>query len=278
MLKLFLNELRARRGAIIGWGIGLAVFGGYIIILYPQFAEPLSAFNLDDIAIYQVLGNFGDFASFPGFLSAEMFTFLPVLLAIYAIVNGTGTLAGEEDSGRLEPLIALPIPRWQVVLSKALALGTAVFIILLIVSAALAIAYNALPSDVDTLGVEAVDLVLTTLAVWPLVMVFAMLSLFLAAYLPTRRIASTVAMIVLIVSYFGNNLGNLIEALQDLQFLFPFYYFNGLDIMTGGVVTGDLLILLGATMAFLVLALLSFQRRNVTVGAWPWQRARIETT
>jgi ABC-2 type transport system permease protein len=85
-------------------------------------------------------------------------------------------------------------------------------------------------------------------------------------------------MIILIVSYFGNNLGNLIEALQDLQFLFPFYYFNGLDILTGGVVTRDLLILLGATMAFLVLALLSFQRRNVTVGAWPWQRARIETT
>ncbi len=27
---------------------------------------------------------------------------------------------------------------------------------------------------------------------------------------------------------------------------------------------------------FLALALVGFQRRNVTVGAWPWQRARVK--
>jgi ABC-2 type transport system permease protein len=108
-------------------------------------------------------------------------------------------------------------------------------------------------------------------------MVFAMLSLFLAAYLPNRRIAATVAMIILIVSYFGNNLANLVDALKNVQFLFPYDYFNGQEILSGGIVTKDLLILLGATGVFLALAILSFQRRNVTVGAWPWQRARIES-
>ena len=29
------------------------------------------------------------------------------------------------------------------------------------------------------------------------------------------------------------------------------------------------------TMVFFGLTLLSFQRRNVTVGAWPWQRAKV---
>ena len=100
-------NLRARRWAIIGWGLALAVFAGYIIILFEEFAEQLAGFNIDDIAIYQVMGDFGDFTSFAGFVSAEVFVFLPVLLAVYAIVNGSGTLGGEEDSGRLEPIIGI---------------------------------------------------------------------------------------------------------------------------------------------------------------------------
>jgi hypothetical protein len=38
------------------------------------------------------------------------------------------------------------------------------------------------------------------------------------------------------------------------------------------------LILLAAGAASLILALVFFQLRNVTVGAWPWQRARIPST
>ena len=84
MFKLLLDELRNRRTAIIGWSIGIAIFAGYVIILYPEFAEPLQNFNIDDIAIYEAMGDFGDIGSFKGFISAEVFTFLPLLLAVYA--------------------------------------------------------------------------------------------------------------------------------------------------------------------------------------------------
>jgi hypothetical protein len=40
----------------------------------------------------------------------------------------------------------------------------------------------------------------------------------------------------------------------------------------------DTLILLAAGVAGLILALLFFQLRDVTVGAWPWQRAQIPDT
>jgi len=94
MFRLLLDELRNRRTAILGWGLVLALFAGYVIVLYPDFAEPLQNFNIDDIAIYEAMGGFGDIGSFKGFIiSSEVFTFLPLLLAVYAIVNGTGTLA-----------------------------------------------------------------------------------------------------------------------------------------------------------------------------------------
>ena len=44
--------------------------------------------------------------------------------------------------------------------------------------------------------------------------------------------------------------------------------------MVEGVPADDVAILLGATVTVLGLALLSFRRRDVTVGAWPWHRAQ----
>jgi ABC-2 type transport system permease protein len=85
-------------------------------------------------------------------------------------VNGTGTLAGEEDSGTLEALMALPLRRWQIVLSKGVALGIALLLMLLIVGGSAVISMNALPTDIDTGGVGAGDLVLATFATWPLIM------------------------------------------------------------------------------------------------------------
>jgi len=275
MFNLFLHELRSRRTAILGWGLGIALFGILIISVYQDFEPQLAGFNLEDIELYQVMGDFGDFASFKGFVSVEMYIFIPVLLAIYVIINGTGTLAGEEDNGTLEPLMALPLHRWQLVVTKALALGIAMFLILAIISIGVVIAFNSLPADVNVGEVELVDLVTATLAIWPLIMVYATLSLLLGAFMPTRRLAASAATIVLIATYLGNNLANMIDWLEPLRTLSPFNYYDGQQVIESGIDSGDLTVLLGATAVFFFLALVSFQRRNVTVGAWPWQRAQI---
>jgi ABC-2 type transport system permease protein len=256
----------------------MAAFAGYIIVLYPQFAEPMAAMNLEDISIYQLLGDFSDFASFTGFVSAEVLTFLPLLLAIYAIINGTSTLAGEEDNGTLESIMALPLPRWQLVMSKAIALGLALLIVLLIVGAAMAVAITTLPADVDAAGVSSADLIVVALAIWPLVFFFAMFSLFLGAVAPNRRTAAVIATVLLVFGYFGNNLASMADWLERIQPLFPFYYLDSANLMKDGPDLQDTLILLAAGAASLTLALVFFQLRNVTVGAWPWQRARIPET
>jgi ABC-2 type transport system permease protein len=275
MLKLLLHEVRARRVAILGWGIGLALFGGYVIVLYPEFAEPMAAMNLEDIALYQVLGDFSDFASFTGFVSAEVLTFLPIMLAIYAIVNGTASLAGEEDNGTLEAIMALPLPRWQLVMSRAIALGLALLLIMLIVGLAMAVSLTTLPDDTDTGGVSAGDLIVVSLAVWPLVGLFAMLSLFLGTFAPNRRTAVIIATVFLVFSYFGNNLAGMVGWLERIQPLFPFYYLDSANLMREGPDLENTLILLAAGAVSLLLALIFFQRRNITVGAWPWQRAQL---
>jgi ABC-2 type transport system permease protein len=275
MLNLLIHELRLRRGAIIGWGIGLALFAMLYMVVYAQLPPEMTQINLADIPFYQAFGNM-DMSTFESYLSSTLFNFFPLLLGIYAIVNGTGTLAGEEDEGTLELLVAMPLPRWQLVLVKALAMAISLLLILLITAAGVWLSFASIQADIDT-DITAVDLLRMTLNSWPIIVVFMMISLFLGAFLPNRRTAAMVATVILVVSYLGNNLAPLVESLQPLQPLFPFYYYDGsVTAFTVGIETADVLMLLATAVVFLLLAVASFQRRNITVGAWPWQRARLE--
>jgi len=44
---------------------------------------------------------------------------------------------------------------------------------------------------------------------------------------------------------------------------------------TDGKNGGDIVVLLGTAILFFILTLFSFQRHNITVGAWPWQRPQV---
>lgn len=274
MLNYFLYELRKRRGATIGWGIGLALYVLYVIMLYPSIGAQYAQIDLDSALFQAFIGSdLASMATFAGFYAIYVPSYLPLLLAVYAILNGSGTLAGEEEEGTLELFLTLPLARWQMVLAKALALSLALLVILLVTALGTYLTFVAYQSELNS-DVSAMDLVINVLYGWPLVMVFAMMSMFLSAYLPRRRMAAMFMSLFLIVSFLGNNLAGIAEPLQKVQPIFPFYYFNGSEVLASGVDMGDLLVLLGTSLFFYGLAQFSFQRRDVTVGAWPWQRAR----
>ena len=106
MLRLLLQELRFRRNGIIGWGIGLCFFPVIYVGLYPSFADQMAGFQeILDLPIYQAMGI--TMASFEGYVASTVTNLVPVILCIYAVINGTSTLAGEEDDGRLELIVSL---------------------------------------------------------------------------------------------------------------------------------------------------------------------------
>lgn len=272
MFKLLLHELRSRGPGIIGWGLGLSALPLLYIGLYPQFAEELGDMQsmVANIAFYQALGI--SMATFEGYVASTLTNLAPVILAIYAVISGTGTLAGEEEDGRLEMIVALPIPRWQIVTVKAIALGIALLLILAIVGAAAALTLAAIAGQVET-TVTPWRLFSEMLASWPLIMTFAMASLFLGAFSPSRRTAALLAMVVVLVSYFGNNLTNLFPSMESLRALFPFHYYQATaDALIHGQKPADLLVLTAVALVLFALAIFFFQRRDITVGVWVVRR------
>ena len=146
MFRLIWQELKFRRNAIIGWGLGLCFFPIVYMGIYPQVAEEMA--GLADLEIYQAMGiNLGTFADWVGSI---IILFVPLIAAIYAVINGTGTLAGEEEDGRLEMVVTLPLPRWQIVTAKAIALTISTIIMFIVVAIASFVVFQAIESQIET--------------------------------------------------------------------------------------------------------------------------------
>lgn len=273
MLKLFGFEVRIRRGAILSWGLGLAGFAFIYLPFFPTVQEQFTNINFEEIALYQALGNFS-MATFEGYFASTVLQFFAVLFAIYAVSNGTATLAGEEDAGTLELIAALPLRRAQIVLAKALAMIVSGIAILAIASVFVMAAVAIVASQVD-IGLTPLEALPAVWYSFPITIFFMMISLFFGAFFPNRRVASTAGTFLVIGSYFGNNLAGMVDGLEPLKPFLPFnYYTPSAEFFTEGIPWGDALILLAAAGVFLVLAVIAFERRNLTVGAWPWQRNR----
>jgi ABC-2 type transport system permease protein len=274
MVRLILQELKFRRNGIIGWGLGLCWFPLVYIAIYPSVAEEMA--GLADLEIYQAMGM--SLGTFEDWIGSILLLFVPLLLSVYALINGTGTLAGEEEDGRLEMIVTLPLERWQIVTAKAIALSIATFIILLVVSLVSALVYLGIQSQVES-QVTPIELTTAMLATWPLVFAMAMMSLFFAAFSSRRRIAALIMTAILVISYFGANLIHQVSSLESLE---PIFLFSYLDSTANGVLNGqqisDILVLLVIGLVSFGLAVFFFIQRNLTVGDWPWQRARVGTS
>ena len=274
MANYLLFEIKNKRGSIIGWSLGMAGFVLLYVGLYPSFIEQIPDFEgLLDLPIYQALG-VSSMSTYAGWVSSTVLNFMPIILGVHALISGTGALAGEEERGTLENIAALPLARWQIVVSKFLAILFSLALILLL-TAGVTLGVTAWVESQIAIELDYGSIFLAIVAALPLLAFLAAAALFLGAFLATRSAASGLSIALLISSYLTNNLFGQIESLKDFKFLSPFHYFDATETaFTQGPAAGDLLTLSGLTIALLLLAIISFQRRDLMVHAWFWRRPR----
>lgn len=274
MLSLLRHEVFSRWGAVLGWGIGLGLYGVMYVGIYPQIGEQMTA--LADIPLYQAMGI--DMNSFEGYMASSLVGIIPIMLAIYVIMASSATLAGEDDKGTLELIVTMPLKRWQIVTMKAAALVVVTFAILVIAGLWSTIALIWMKSSF-AVDVGAMQFFIAILSAWPLTLAFLMIGLFFSAYLPNQLTASMATTVVFLASYFGEILAGSVDSFDRMKPFSLFYYFDtSADLFSEGVQARDVSILLAVAAVFFVLALIGFERRDITVSQWPWQRAKTRRT
>ncbi len=274
MGKLLFSELQRRKGAIIGWTLALCFFGTIYMLLYPALPAEFREIDPQALMLLRSMG-MQTFSTFDGWVLSTKFNVLPLIAGLCGLFMGIQALAAEEDDGTLELLASLPISRAALILSKAAAVMIGSLIAIAIAGCFAMLVFTSL--NIDT-PVTAFDMFKVILSHWLISFFFLSLSLFLGAYLPTGKAATVTSMGYLLTSFFGENLAGMAPVLDPYRPFFAFAYFKRItEMLTGEVAWGDIGVLLGTGIVFVALAVISFQRRNLTVRAWPWQRPKMES-
>ncbi len=258
--SLFVKSLRDQKWQIAGFGLTLAVIGALDVLVWPAYKDTLQNLELPP-ALQAFLGSDLSIATAPGFLSSEFFSWVSVLLIVYAVIQGTGAIGGEEGSGTMDLLLAQPVARRDVVVQKAAATCLGSVLIVAIGYCGFAIAMPLVAIDV-TLW----DVALAMANMLPITLLFFALSLWLGSVAPSRAVASGGAIAVATASYFLNTLAQGIDALHKLKYATPFYYYGAGLSLVRGIEWAHAGLLLGISAVLFVLTLGAFERRDIATG------------
>lgn len=260
--NVFSKTLWDQRIGILGWSLGIAMAAAVYAAFYPSIRSPEMAAALENYpqAMIEAFG-LSDMISPAGYLQSTVFGIIgPILLLIFAISTGAQAVAGDEERGTLDLLLAYPVSRTQVLLQRFAALAVA----LLLIGATMFVMLIALnrPSELELpvshLAAMVIQLGLLGLS-------FGALALMTGALTGRRTLALAVAAGVGVVSYFANTLAPRVEGLAWARRLSPFYYYAGGEPLRYGFQAGDAAILLLLTVALIGAGVVGFNRRDLAV-------------
>ncbi len=264
LLSIVRKTIRDYRRSILGWGLGLAALTLMQMAVYPsvrsQGAKMRDLVNSYPSAFKAMFGMEGvDFTSGPGYLSTETFSLLaPLMLIGLGIAVGAGTIAGEEERGTLDLLMASPVSRGRVLAAKALgslAALTAVAVVLYLTVLAAASGYG--------MGVGAGMLAQATAAVLLVAIACGAVAFLAGAATGKRGAAIAAGAGFAVVSYFIDSLSGITSVVKPWQVVSVFHQASAVGALRGDLgVAGPL-----ATAAFagacLLLAWYLFTRRDL---------------
>jgi ABC-2 type transport system permease protein len=274
-MTIFRYTLARFRGQVVGWGLALFLLGLLSVVRYEFMRENQEAVQqLVQGSAGQFIAAFGDpskLTSPAGFLSLAFFSYLPLVLGVFAVLAGSGLLAADEEAGTLDLVLAHPVSRTALFLGRLLAFGTATAAILSLSWLGLVVA-----KAWSSLDVGGWALARPHLSLLALLFFFGGLALLLSLVLPARRTAAMAAGLVLLASYFLTTLARLDKDLEPVARLAPTSYYQSGDAIEG--LNGQWFAgLLAAAALFVALAWWRFELRDIRVageGVWRWPRWR----
>ena len=264
--ELMLNTLRLARRSLAWWSVGIVALVALMVAVYPSVRDNPA---MDEILqsypeLIQALVAFGgvvDYTSPPGYLGAELFSMmLPLLFIIAAIVAGSKAIAGEEEAGTLEMLLALPVSRTRVLMEKLAAVAIELAVLGVVLFVALLIGTAATGMDVSAGGLAAASFDVVVLA-W----LYGTLAVLLGAAIGRRAIAGGIAAALAVLAYVVNGLAPLVDAIDALRPYSPWYHYADSAALTSGLDPLNVGVLLAITAVLVLLAPLALRRRDIGV-------------
>lgn len=263
-MPLLRHTLFRLRWQLLAYGGGIGLYAALMVLLYPMFGETFAEVELPEGYLAFFGQDLLDLSSPRGFLTTELMSLVPLIAAIYAVVASTGLLAGDEQSGTLDLVLAQPLSRRRLFLARTG--GLVIGAVVIAVAGAAGLVIPALFVDLDDL--TTFELARAMLNLIPLMLACAGLGLLIAAVSPSRAVAVGLVATETVAVWIVNSIANLSDSLEALHFMSPFYYGDAPVVMFGGPVPWHAAVLLSAFVLLTLLAMHAFEARELRAGRW----------
>ncbi len=229
-MNILLRELKANMRSLLIWGVivllfvvmGLSKFSAYynnpdmLAILDNLPSAVLTAFNFQAFNLTTVSGFFG-----------LMFTYYALLLSIAAVMWGSDIISKEERDKTGEFSLTLPVTRSRLMTDKALAgLANCTGLLLITWGASLISAARYQPDEAFYKF-----LALCMVALFVMQLIFLAIGILLGCAMKRYKLVSSVAVSLLLGTYFLSIISALNKNLDFLKYLSPFKYFDATTLL-----------------------------------------------
>lgn len=264
MRSVMTKTLHDYRKPIAWWSIGLVATAVMMMAVYPSVkdsAPELAGYveNMPD-AMKAMFGMEGmDYTSPAGYLNTELFSFLlPFAFAAFAMGAGSRAIAGEEDRQTLDLLLSTPVTRGSVLLHKVGALVIDITVLSLVLWVSLWLSGLTVSFDLSAWLLLAASLNCALIG-----LVFGGIALLWGSWRGGRGAAIGVSAALLVSSYLLNSLAGVVDVLEPIRWMSPFYWFARNDVVRNGLAATDIVVLIGITGVLVWLSVLAFDRRDL---------------
>lgn len=264
--SVLLKSLRDVRRGLAWWAAGLVGLVAMMVAVYPTVRDNPELDRLvedypEALQAFIAFGGELDYASAAGYLGSELYSFMvPLLFLVAAIGHGAGAIAGEEDRGTLDLLLAQPVTRRRVALEKLGALAAELLLLGVVLWASLWVGALAVGMEISAahLAAATLDAVLFALA-------YGAIAFMLGAATGRRGLAIGVTAAAAVAAYLVSSLAALVGVLETIRPASPFYHYAASDPLRSGLDAGHALVLVALAVAAAAVAVVAFDRRDLAV-------------
>lgn len=273
MFAEYKHTIGRLRSQAIGWSIGLIFYGLLLGSMYDTITtiegidELLKSYPQDILAFF---GGMAEMTTPWGYLDVEYFTFMNLIIGIFAIGVCVNLIVGDEEKGLLDLVLAYPISRTRLYWGRLLAFLTMIAAILLVSWLSLVI-----PSKAYGFDLTPIEFLRPFLSLFAISMFFSTFALLLSFILPSTRFAGTLSGGMMVLNFLLIGLSGINPDLEPFMKFTPMHYNQG-GYAIKGLEWGWFFGLLITALLFALLAWILFLRRDIRVsGEHSWQLPEI---
>lgn len=261
--SVFARTLADQARALLAWSVAAVLLVGMYAAIWPSLRDqPAMSDFLEQMpeafrSLFAATG--ADLSTPVGYIQIELMSFMGPLLVIgYAVGAGVAAVSGEEDRHTLDLLLATPVSRTRVVLERLAEMIVGTFLIAAVTGLALVLEGRLAGMDLPVGNTFAAMLHLALLG-----LVFGALALALSAATGRSTVSRAVPVLVAVVAYVVNGLAPMVDRLEPVQKLSPFYQYLGHDPLRHGVSVAAVLVAVATVAVLAGVAVVGLRRRDI---------------